>query len=112
DYKTGQPKSRNEIEGLTKISTGDYKRQLVFYNLLLNYYQDGKFKMVAGEINFIEPDGRGNYKKELFDINPEEVAELEKQIKEVAKEILSLSFWDKTCNDSKCEYCKLRKMIK
>ena len=112
DYKTGKPKSRNEIEGLTKTSTGDYKRQLVFYNLLLNYYQDGKFNMVAGEINFIEPDSKGNYRKELFDINPEGVAELEKQIKAVVKEILSLSFWDKTCDDPKCEYCKLRKMIK
>jgi len=112
DYKTGKPKSRNEIEGLTKTSTGDYKRQLVFYNLLLNYYQDGKFNMVAGEINFIEPDSKGNHKKELFDISSEDVNELEKQIKTVVKEILSLSFWDRTCDDSKCEYCKLRKMIK
>jgi len=112
DYKTGKPKSRNEIEGLTKTSDGGYKRQLVFYNLLLNYYQNGKFNMKAGEINFIEPDSRGNYRRELFDINPEEIINLEKQIKAVAKEILSLSFWDKTCSDSKCEYCKLRKMIK
>jgi len=112
DYKTGRPKSRNEIEGLTKTSTGEYKRQLVFYNLLLNRYQNGKYNMVAGEINFVEPDGRGNYRKELFDVNLGEVVDLERQIKAVAKEILSLSFWDKTCDDSKCEYCKLRKMIK
>ena len=112
DYKTGKPRSRNEIEGLTKNSKGDYKRQLVFYNLLLNHYQEGKFNMKAGEINFIEPDSKGNYKKELFDINPEEMVALEKQIKAVAKEILSLSFWDKTCDDPDCEYCKLRKMIK
>ena len=55
---------------------------------------------------------KGNYKKELFDISSENVDELEKQIKTVDKEILSLSFWDKTCDDPKCEYCKLRKMIK
>ncbi|MBI1998921.1 MAG: ATP-dependent helicase [Parcubacteria group bacterium] len=36
DYKTGKPKSRNEIEGNTKNSRGDYKRQLVFYKLLLS----------------------------------------------------------------------------
>ena len=30
DYKTGKPKTRNDIEGKTKSSNGDYKRQLVF----------------------------------------------------------------------------------
>lgn len=30
DFKTGKPKSRNEIEGLTKSSSGNYKRQLIF----------------------------------------------------------------------------------
>ena len=36
DYKTGKPRSRGEILGKTKNSNGDYKRQLVFYNLLLD----------------------------------------------------------------------------
>ncbi|MBI3074821.1 MAG: ATP-dependent helicase [Parcubacteria group bacterium] len=36
DYKTGKPRSRNEITGNTKNSRGDYKRQLVFYKLLLS----------------------------------------------------------------------------
>ena len=34
DYKTGKPKTRNEIEGNTKTSDGNYKRQLTFYKLL------------------------------------------------------------------------------
>ena len=112
DYKTGKPKSRNDIEGLTKNSRGNYKRQLIFYNLLLNYYQGGKFKMVSGEIDFIEPDDKGRYRKELFKIAPEETQELEEQIKAVAKEIIDLSFWDRTCGDPKCGYCKFRKLMK
>jgi DNA helicase-2/ATP-dependent DNA helicase PcrA len=111
DYKTGKPKSRNDIIGLNKTSTGDYIRQLTFYNILLNNYLDGKYKMVSGEIDFIQPDEKGNYHKELFTVTPEMVSELTEQIKNVAKDILDLSFWDKTCDDKKCEFCALRKMI-
>lgn len=111
DYKTGSPKTRNEIEGKTKNSTGDYKRQLLFYSLLLNYFSDKKFEMVSGEIDFIEPDKQGRHRKEKFEINIEETKELEEQVKEVAQEIIDLSFWDKLCDDDKCFYCNLRKKM-
>jgi DNA helicase-2/ATP-dependent DNA helicase PcrA len=112
DYKTGKPKSRNEMLGLNKTSTGDYLRQLTFYNILLNNYLDNKYKMVSGQIDFIQPDEKGNYHKELFTVTPEMTQNLTEQIKVVAKEILDLAFWDKTCDDKKCEFCALRKMIK
>ncbi len=35
DYKTGKPKSRNELMGATKDADGNYYRQLTFYKLLL-----------------------------------------------------------------------------
>jgi len=112
DYKTGKVKSKNELAGLNKNSTGDYLRQLTFYNLLLNNYQDNKYKMVSGEIDFIQPDDKGTYHKEFFSVTPEMISNLIEEIKTVSKEILELSFWDKTCNDPKCEFCALRKMIK
>lgn len=112
DYKTGKPRSRNNIEGKTKSSKGDYKRQLVFYNLLLNHYQNGKFKMVSGEIDFVEPDDKGQYRKELFKITKEDIEELEETIRSVAKEIIDLSFWDKTCDNPNCNYCRLRKLMR
>ena len=118
DYKTGKPKSRGEIEGSTRSSNGDIKRQLVFYNLLLNKSETlpaqigSKYKMVSGDIDFVEPDERGRYKKESFVINPEEIVELEDLIKNTAEEIMNLSFWDKTCDEKDCHYCSLRQMIK
>ena len=112
DYKTGKPKSRNDLIGLNKNSTGDYLRQLTFYNILLNNYQNNKYKMVSGEIDFIQPDEKGNYRKEIFSITPEMINSLIEQIKFVSKEILNLEFWDKTCEDKKCEFCALRRMIK
>lgn len=111
DYKTGKPKTRGEIEGSTKNSNGDMKRQLVFYNLLLDRFENGKFKMVGGDIDFIEPDEKGRYKKEGFMVMKEEIAELEELIKKVAGEILNLEFWDKTCEEKDCEFCALRAMM-
>lgn len=113
DYKTGKPKSRGTIEGATKSSDGGIKRQLLFYRLLLELYKDGgKFDMVSGDIDFVEPDEKGRYKKEHFDIVPEDVEELKQLILKVSNEILSLSFWDRFCDDSKCEFCELRKMMR
>lgn len=111
DYKTGKPKSRAMVAGDTASSDGDYKRQLVFYNLLLNRYMDGKFTMVSGEVDFVEPDSKGNFKKEKFQITPAEIKDLEKTIHRVSGEILNLKFWDSKCEDKECRYCKLREII-
>jgi len=111
DYKTGKPKTRGEIEGSTKNSNGNIKRQLVFYNLLLNKYDNGKYQMLSGDIDFIEPDIKARYKKESFTIEPEEVSDLEKTIKNVSTEILSLAFWDQKCDNKDCEFCALREMM-
>ncbi len=110
DYKTGKTKSRNEIEGKTRAADVGYYRQLVFYNLLLN--KSGKYKMQEGIIDFVEPSESGKYKKEVFEIGPAEVADLEVLIKDTADKILNLAFWNDTCGEPDCEWCGLRQMMK
>jgi len=112
DYKTGKPKTRGYVEGSTKNSEGDIKRQIVFYKLLLDNYADGKYKMVSATIDFVEPDDKERYKQENFTVMKEEEQELIDLIKKVSSEILGLEFWDKTCDDPKCEFCALREMMK
>jgi DNA helicase-2/ATP-dependent DNA helicase PcrA len=109
DYKTGKSQTRNAIEGKTKTGSGDYKRQLVFYRLLLD--KSEKFSMVSGEVDFIEPDENGKFHKESFLIEPAELEELETTVLRVAGEIRSLAFWNTTCDDPECRYCGLRKII-
>jgi len=111
DYKTGTPKSRNELLGKTKQGDGAYYRQLVFYKLLLAKFQDGKYKMVAGEIDFIQPDSRGQFHKEQFEISDTDVADLEREILRVFSEIWNLDFWEKRCEQKECRYCELREMM-
>ncbi|HYC82977.1 MAG TPA: ATP-dependent DNA helicase, partial [Candidatus Paceibacterota bacterium] len=112
DYKTGKPKTRGEIEGTTKSSKGDIKRQLVFYRLLLDLFDNGRYRMSGGEIDFVEPDDKGNYRREFFEIADSEVAELIETIKKSAEEIAALAFWEGGCQEKDCEYCSLRSLVK
>ncbi len=80
DYKTGKPKTRNEIEGKTKTGDGNYKRQLVFYALLLSLYDDERYLCRTGVLSFVQPDSKGRVHEEIFEITDEEIAELKKEI--------------------------------
>jgi hypothetical protein len=111
DFKTGKPKTRAHIEGDTKSGDGNYKRQLIFYKILLDRYQYKKMEMAQGVIEFIEPNERGIYKREVFDITDKEVNELEEKINEITTEILTLGFWNKGCKKPECEFCTLRSYI-
>ncbi len=112
DYKTGKAKSRNEIEGKTKNADGNYKRQLVFYKLLLSLDATKQYMMRSGELDFTEPDEKMRYKKERFEITDDEVEELKETVARVSGEIIGLDFWDKTCGEKDCEYCNLRQQLK
>lgn len=112
DFKTGNPKSRNQILGNTKDSNGDYKRQLDFYKLLLDRYLGGRLHMVEGVLEFVQPTKSGTIKSEVFSISSEDTQALEEIIQAVAKEIRSLSFWNQRCDDPACEYCAIREMMK
>ncbi|MBI2482187.1 MAG: ATP-dependent helicase [Candidatus Vogelbacteria bacterium] len=111
DYKTRQPLTSREIKGETIDDDGSYFRQLVFYKLLLDRYDNGKYQMVMGEIDFIEPNSKGDYKKEQFEISDLDNKELVETIKCVASEITTLAFWSKRCEDKDCQYCALRNLI-
>ena len=105
DYKTGKPKSRNYIIGAVKDGDGNYLRQLTFYKLLLDRWQNGKYRTEEGVIDFVEPDARGKWHRESFDITPASVRSLERDILRVADEIRMLSFWNRRCDDRSCPYC-------
>jgi DNA helicase-2/ATP-dependent DNA helicase PcrA len=107
DYKTGKPKSRNDLMGKTASSDGNYYRQLEFYKLLLAR-TDKPREMSEGVIEFVEPDDKDVIQKESFMIGDDEVSELEVLIEKTAGEILALSFWNDRCENEECEWCTLR----
>jgi DNA helicase-2/ATP-dependent DNA helicase PcrA len=88
DYKTGKPKSRNEIEGNTKTSDGNYKRQLVFYALLLELHGDERYTSRTGTLSFVEPDTKGFIHEETFVITDDEIAALRQEIISATQSLL------------------------
>jgi hypothetical protein len=113
DYKTKAPMTRNEIEGKTKSATGDYKRQLVFYKLILDMQSQELNKpisLIEASLDFIEPNEKGIYKRESFVITDDEVDELRNIIITVSQKIIACDFFKSTCDDPECEFCKLMKV--
>jgi DNA helicase II / ATP-dependent DNA helicase PcrA len=111
DWKTGKVKTRNDILGATKNSIGREKRQLDFYRLLLDLYDNGKYEMVKGGILFTEPDEKGRITKHEFDITAEDSENMKREVIRVADEIISFAFWEKDCKDRDCEFCNLRRIL-
>jgi DNA helicase II / ATP-dependent DNA helicase PcrA len=112
DFKTGKPKSRNDIIGNTKNSDGNYYRQLTFYKLLLDNFDNQKYDMRLGEIYFTEPTPRGQYKSEVFEINKDEVEDLKSKVLDIATKIRNFNYWNKKCKDRKCNFCKMSELLK
>ena len=107
DYKTGKPKTRGYIEGTTKDSTGDYKRQLTFYALLLSLQDKETLMTRNGLLSFVEADEQGRIHEELFTITDEEIALLKGDIIRVAHEIAHGAFLNAPCDPEKSDYCHL-----
>ncbi len=111
DFKTGKPKTRNEIIGATANSLGNEKRQLDFYRLLLELYENGKYEMVLGSILFTEPDDKGRIHEEEFEMSHGDREKIEAEIIRVADDIINFKFWNTKCHSRDCEYCSLRDML-
>ncbi|PIR43791.1 hypothetical protein COV24_00945 [candidate division WWE3 bacterium CG10_big_fil_rev_8_21_14_0_10_32_10] len=106
DYKTGKPKSRNEILGKTKNSDGAYKRQLVFYKILCDLDRSFKYKAKSFELDFVGDSKGVKPKKEVFEISEGEIKELKNIIVDTLHKIRNMEFNRTTdyniCN--KCDY--------
>ncbi len=104
DYKTGKPKTRNEIEGLTQNSNGDYKRQLVFYKLLSELDKSFSYTVTETEINFVEPNEKRDFRRESFSITTEETEDLKTLIQDSVASIRKLDF-SRTTDTDICSTC-------
>ncbi len=113
DYKTGKPWSKK-----TKDEKSALRRQIVFYKLLLDTYNDGKYQMSQGILDFIEPHPQTHkYEKEIVPVTDADVQELKKEINVFAQDVLSGSFLDvdiekKWGDQSLAEYVQLLQILK
>lgn len=111
DYKTGNPKTRNEIEGKTKNADGNYKRQLVFYILLLSLYDDERYQTNETLLSFVRADSKGRIHEELFTITNEEIESLKLEISRAVQEIVSGEYINIPCDPSQSNYSELKNRL-
>lgn len=114
DYKTGKPKTRGGIEAASKTYQkdfskrelnlpatirGPYKRQLIFYKILLDLDRtiNPNWQVSEAVFEFVEPKEKGGseHVSHAYSITNEEVSDLKQLIKEVMQEIRSLNFLHK-----------------
>jgi DNA helicase II / ATP-dependent DNA helicase PcrA len=108
DYKTGKPKTKGEVEGTTKNSTGHLKRQLVFYALLCRLDKSFPYRPTHFELDFVEsPYLKNKSGRTVFSVSDEEIVDLRLLIKQSMDEINSLEF-SRTSDTSLCQRCEFR----
>jgi DNA helicase-2/ATP-dependent DNA helicase PcrA len=95
DLKTGKPKlnwdGKNPYE---KIQLTEYKRQLMFYKILIENSREfgGKYRVGKGILEFVEPTTSGKNIDLSLDIDNASVERLKRLIKIIYKKITELDF--------------------
>ncbi len=111
DYKSG-----NIENALPKMKAphekdphgGDYWRQAVFYKILVDNYEQKDWKVISTEFDFVEPDKKGEYRKEKIVITPQDMETVKQQITEVWHKIQARDFYT-GCGREDCHWCNFVK---
>jgi len=113
DYKTGNSdRSREKLYAPNEKNPlgGDYWRQIMFYKILLDNQKYKPWKMVSGEIDFLEKNEKGELVKHRFNIIQDEVDIVKAQIKDVYRRIKNLEFTT-GCGEEDCDWCNFVREI-
>ena len=112
DYKTGDPDrsatpqtaAPNEKDPLG----GDYWRQMVFYKLLLENYEEKSWKVTIGMFDFVQKNKYGEYKQVVVPVFPQDEEIVRMQIKDSYSRIMNHEF-DRGCGKETCHWCNFAK---
>ena len=108
DYKTGKPNDDRLRRPTAKNPNGGaYWRQLVFYKLLYENYRANLVRVTTGEISYLEPDGRGNFRTKTLDLTVRDADILRGLIVENWAKIQAQQF--DGCGKKTCQWCNFVK---
>ncbi|MFM7223363.1 MAG: ATP-dependent helicase [Bacteroidota bacterium] len=111
DYKTGNPdRAKEKLKGPNdkEPNGGDYWRQAVFYKLLVDKMDQGKYSAVSTEFDFIEPNAKKEIASARITITEEDTSIVRKQVREVWEKIQAKEFYT-GCGDKDCHWCNFVK---
>ncbi len=112
DYKTGDPDRSatpmtappNEKEP----NGGDYWRQMVFYKLLLENYEEKRHKVTMGTFDFVQKSKNGSYRQVVIPVYEKDELIVRGQLKDVYNRIMNHEF-DRGCGKETCHWCNFAK---
>lgn len=110
DYKTKLAMSEAAVKGETKNDDGNYFRQLIFYKILLSENSFYRGKKIEPALVFVKPDAKGRCPIVSVPIGSEDLARVKKEIKELLESVWSGEIMTATCDDPKCEFCRLKEI--
>ena len=114
DYKTGNPdNATKKLKNPTIDSPngGDYWRQAVFYKILIDNNEQGKYQVRSTEFDFIEPNAKKEIKSQKVEITKEDTDLVREQIVSVWEKIQQREFY-KGCGKEDCHWCNFVKTNK
>ena len=82
----------------------------MFYKILLDL--DKRYALADATIDFIEPNPRGKYKRELFVVSEEEKTNLIVQIAAMVDDLVSGALLQKTCESEDPQVRALSVLVK
>jgi DNA helicase-2/ATP-dependent DNA helicase PcrA len=105
--KTLQPPKPDSDKEEEKFG-GNYWRQVAFYHLLVNNDPLHHYRVISGEMFFVEPDKEGKFKREKIFVNDDELSFMEQLIADVYHKIKNHEF-SEGCGKDNCEWCNFNK---
>ncbi|MEY3376022.1 MAG: hypothetical protein RL463_327 [Bacteroidota bacterium] len=114
DYKTGNPDNATKKLKNPTIDPpngGDYWRQAVFYKILIDNNEQGKYQVRSTEFDFIEPNAKKEIKSQKVEITKEDTDLVREQIVSVWEKIQQREFY-KGCGKEDCHWCNFVKTNK
>lgn len=107
DYKTGRhADDRTYSPSPSNPFGGTYWRQLVFYKLLFEALDRSSRSVTFGEVVYLEPDLRADFKVQRISFQPEDVQMMRTLIPEVYTRIINHDFY-RGCGTKTCPWCTL-----
>jgi DNA helicase-2/ATP-dependent DNA helicase PcrA len=105
DYKTGGHRdAKLRPPGGAQPNGGSYWRQLVFYKLLYENYDNSGKRADTGVISYLDPDQTGVFPQVAVPLTNEDAAFLRKLLRETYTRILNHEFYE-GCGETSCAWC-------
>lgn len=118
DFKTGKPRTKNDIEKLDdEDRMSDYLRQLAMYSYLLSGSSHDTYSVSESRLEFVEAEPNDKNAIYATKISSEQIDLLRQDIRDYDKLLKTGTWIDQPCHfksygkaGSECEYCKMAKI--